>query len=51
MKYTITREFLEGNLKGITYTEETDVYLEPNKIYRGAWNNEKYIVREVIFNQ
>ena len=45
MAYIVTKEFVEGNLKGIIIEERTTVFFRAsNKIYGGGWTGPKYRV-------
>ena len=48
-KYRITRLFTEGNLKGIEYTEETDVLLELGKTYVSCAGGDHYRIIKVEY--
>lgn len=40
--YKITKLFTSGNLKGLTYTFETDIEFELNKTYKGILGTSDY---------
>ena len=42
MKYRVTRKFLDGILKGLTFTEDTDLEYILGKIYTEALTNNRY---------
>lgn len=37
--FKVTRMFLTGNLKGLTFTESTSVAMEVGKVYKPSGNN------------
>ena len=42
MKYRVTRKFLDGILKGLTYTEDTDIEFILGKIYEECLTGNHY---------
>lgn len=43
-RYTVSKTFLEGALKGMTIKEETSVEFEIGKTYGGGWSGSRYKV-------
>jgi len=43
-RFTVHKTFLEGALKGMTITEQTDVLFTVGKAYGGGWTGPRYKV-------
>ena len=46
-QYRVTRKFLDGILKGLTYTEITDIPFVLGKTYEECITGNHYIITEV----